>query len=145
MTKITRDYVVISGAYGRDYKSGALAKADFLAGKDFQCESILDGGTYLSIRDFEPGLTVQVRFARMTKFVMVKVPEAADLKQAAEVKMPSNVGVKQYGTQRESDAFVALMSLTQPDAKVTQEFNATYSPKPYLVHYSVNQSKNDNA
>ena len=73
---ITQNYIVVSPAYGRDYPSGKLAKADSLAGKDFKCESILPegGGTYCSINDFSPGLTVEVRFKRLASVVMVKVP-----------------------------------------------------------------------
>jgi hypothetical protein len=55
-------------AYGRDYKSAAAAKADWAAGKDFQCAMT---GRYLSVRDEVPG-EVWVRYARLTKLVRVQ-------------------------------------------------------------------------
>lgn len=55
-------------AYGRDYKSAAAVRADWAAGKDFQCAV---SGRYLSIRDVTPG-EVWVRYARMTKVVRVR-------------------------------------------------------------------------
>lgn len=55
-------------AYGRDYKSAAAVRADWAAGKDFQCAV---SGRYLSIRDATPG-EVWIRYARMTKVVRVR-------------------------------------------------------------------------
>jgi len=55
-------------AYGRDYKSAAAVKADWAAGKDFQCATT---GRYLSVRDQVPG-QVWVRYARLTKLVRVQ-------------------------------------------------------------------------
>lgn len=55
-------------AYGRDYKSAAAVKADWAAGKDFQCALT---GRYLSARDNVPG-EVWVRYARLTKLVRVQ-------------------------------------------------------------------------
>jgi hypothetical protein len=55
-------------AYGRDYKSAAAVKADWAAGKDFQCAMT---GRYLSVRDGVPG-EVWVRYARLTKLVRVQ-------------------------------------------------------------------------
>jgi hypothetical protein len=72
--KITERYVVVSPAYGRDYKSASAAKADFLEGKDFKLESITIHGMYCSVRDFAPGVPVEVRYARLTKAVIVEVP-----------------------------------------------------------------------
>jgi len=75
---ITQDYTTVSGAYGKDYSNAEQAKLAFLSGKDFKMESILHGvdayGTYCSIRDFKPGVTVNVRYARLTKVVPVVVP-----------------------------------------------------------------------
>jgi hypothetical protein len=73
---ITTNWCEISPAYGRDYKSGKNAKADFLAGKDFKMESIipLSNGTYCSIRDFTPGLSVLIRYKHMEQVMSVKVP-----------------------------------------------------------------------
>lgn len=71
---ITQKYTVVSPAYGRDYKKQADAKADFLAGKDFKMESVEFGGGYCSVRDFASGVPVEVRYARLTKAVIVNVP-----------------------------------------------------------------------
>lgn len=54
-------------AYGRDYKSVAAVKADWLAGKDFQCAL---SGRYLSVRDAPPN-QVWIRYAKLTKLVRV--------------------------------------------------------------------------
>lgn len=61
-------------AFGRDYKSAKDAKADFLAGKDWQLASVFAGGRYCSVRDFSAGTTVLLRYARHTKVCAVKVP-----------------------------------------------------------------------
>ena len=71
--KITEDYVVVSPAYGRDYKNKESAKADFLAGKDFQLESISYGGKYCSIRDFAKNVKVEVRYNKLQSAVIVEV------------------------------------------------------------------------
>jgi hypothetical protein len=55
-------------AYGRDYKSAPAVKADWLAGKDFQCAV---SGRYLSVRDALPN-QVWIRYSRMTKLVRVQ-------------------------------------------------------------------------
>lgn len=54
-------------AYGRDYKSAAAVKADWLAGKDFRCSV---SGRYLSVRDALPN-SVWVRYAKLTKLTRV--------------------------------------------------------------------------
>lgn len=73
-TKITENYCTVIPAYGRDYKSQAEVKSDFLAGKDFQMQSITHGSGYCSIRDFESGVTVNVRYAKLAKVLPIKVP-----------------------------------------------------------------------
>ena len=55
----------IKAAYGRRYVSKALAEKDWQDGKDFYM--LADGGSpsrysYCSIRDFEPGDKVELRF-----------------------------------------------------------------------------------
>lgn len=72
--QITQNWTEVSPAYGRDYKSAAQAKTDFLEGKDFKLETIGLGGTYCSVCDFAPGVKVNVRYARLTKVVVVRVP-----------------------------------------------------------------------
>lgn len=58
-------YVIVSPAYGRDYKSKAEAEASFREGKDFKCHNLGVGGTYCSIRDFQKGTEVEIRYNRL--------------------------------------------------------------------------------
>jgi len=75
---ITTDNLTVSGAYGKDYKSAADAKIAFLSGKDFKMESVMHGvdafGTYCSVRDFQAGLTVHIRYASNMRVTAVTVP-----------------------------------------------------------------------
>lgn len=73
---ITQDYITISPAYGRDYKKQADVIADFKAGKDFVMESMNTGyaGSYCSVRDFAPGVKVQIYYAKQQKSVIATVP-----------------------------------------------------------------------
>lgn len=54
-------------AYGRDYKSVSAVKADWAAGKDFQCYLT---GRYLSARD-NLDCQVWVRYSNLRKIVRV--------------------------------------------------------------------------
>jgi hypothetical protein len=54
-------------AYGRDYKSASAVKADWAAGKDFQCYLT---GRYLSARD-NLDHQIWVRYANLRKIVRV--------------------------------------------------------------------------
>lgn len=71
--KIEENDLVISPAYGRDYKSAKDAISDFVVGKDFKMESIGHGGMYCSIRDFEKGVEVLIRYSKLTKVTVCKV------------------------------------------------------------------------
>jgi len=71
--KITENYQTVIPAYGRDYKNKAEVAADFKNGKDFQLQSLRYGRGYCSIRDFAPGVVVNVRYARLTKVLPIKV------------------------------------------------------------------------
>ena len=55
-------------AYGRDYKSGKAAKADWKAGKDFVIADISNpwDGKPISIRDAKQGEKFMIRFNRLT-------------------------------------------------------------------------------
>lgn len=69
---ITQNYTTITPAYGRDYKSAKAAKEDFLINrKDFILQP---QEQYCSISDFAPGVTVNIRYKRMTQVAVVKVP-----------------------------------------------------------------------
>lgn len=64
----------ISGAYGRDYKSGKAAKADFEANKDFKIEDFgPDMGRMINKEQFPKGATVNIRFNSMRGVTVVKV------------------------------------------------------------------------
>ena len=66
--------MTLTPSYGRDYKSARAIKADFEAGKDFTIASF---GPYMgrqcSIRDIDKGQTVTLRYAKLTKCVVVTV------------------------------------------------------------------------
>jgi hypothetical protein len=65
--------MVISGAYGRDYKSKVAVEADFLADKDFVVRS--EGRGYTNRADLlKLGvLEVNVRYAQDRKICVVRV------------------------------------------------------------------------
>jgi len=64
--------LVVSGAYGRDYKSVAAVKADWNANKDFAVRSLGSGG-YINKADADAAnVTVNVRYARDTKVTVIK-------------------------------------------------------------------------
>jgi hypothetical protein len=64
----------ITPAYGRDYKSKKAAIEDFEAGKDFVYNKMGEQG-YCSIRDFEPGSTIMIRYKKLTMVTPYKVKE----------------------------------------------------------------------
>ena len=68
--------MIVAPAYGRDYKSAKTAKQAFLSGADFIVKDITSRwcGRYCSYRDF-PGEVIEVRYDRLTKLVMVRVPQ----------------------------------------------------------------------
>jgi hypothetical protein len=72
--KIATNWQVVTPSYGRDYKSAKDAKADFLAGKDFSLNSMQYGFAYCSIRDFESGVKVNIRYKNTTQVTTVTVP-----------------------------------------------------------------------
>ena len=72
MNKIKENWITISPAYGRDYKSAKAARSDFDAGKDFKMESIAHGSGYCSKADFEKGLNVQIRYDNLKKVTIAK-------------------------------------------------------------------------
>lgn len=54
----------LTPAYGRDYKSKSEACEAFKSGKDFK---LARTGQFCSIRDFEPGCTVIIRYGQLRK------------------------------------------------------------------------------
>jgi hypothetical protein len=63
-------YQVVSGAYGRDYKSRAAALADWNAGKDFKCHP---QGCYTSVRDWNPGDQIEIRYNKLMSVFILSV------------------------------------------------------------------------
>jgi len=72
--KISQDYCVISGAYGKDYKKGQDAIDAFMAGKDFEMHTPGMGGTFCSVRDFEKGTTVSIRYKSLRSVINHTIP-----------------------------------------------------------------------
>jgi hypothetical protein len=62
-------------AYGRDYPNMKAAKTDFLLGKDFELSDVSRGFGYCSIRDFEPGAKVCIRYDKNRKQTFATVPD----------------------------------------------------------------------
>jgi hypothetical protein len=69
---ITQNYQSLTPAYGRDYKSKAAVEADFRAGKDFMLNSY-GGSGLVSVRDFAPGVRVNIRYKQQRSVAVVTV------------------------------------------------------------------------
>lgn len=82
---ITENYVELTPAYGRDYKSAADAIVAFFGGKDWKLASVGYRGTYCSVRDFAPGVTVNLRYRCNTRVAVVAIP-ATDVSQTQTKK-----------------------------------------------------------
>lgn len=70
-TKINKPYMELQPAYGRDYKSQKEAIEGFKSGQDFNGD-ITIGFALCSIRDFETGVPVCIRYKRNTKVAVTK-------------------------------------------------------------------------
>lgn len=71
-------YLTIVPAYGRDYTSQKAVREDWNANKDFIIQDISspDNGRYINKSDaeqFSPGITVNIRYKKMTQVMPVKV------------------------------------------------------------------------
>ena len=66
--------ITLTPAYGRDFKNGRDAEADFRAGKDWVVYDVMHpyAGKYCSIRDLA-GETVKLRFKRHASFKVIKL------------------------------------------------------------------------
>ena len=64
-------------AYGRDYRSAKAAKECFLSGNDWIIADITDpyDGKPCSVRDFEPGTGITLRYKKLASLTVVKVPK----------------------------------------------------------------------
>lgn len=64
--------MVLTPAYGRDYKSGKAAIADLESQKDF---CLCDGprSTYINLQQMQVGDVLEIRFKRLTELVVYTV------------------------------------------------------------------------
>jgi len=69
---ITENYVQLMPAYGRDYKTKAEVEKAFREGKDFEGGYQI-GFKLCSVRDFAPGIKVELRYAKLSKAHIVTV------------------------------------------------------------------------
>lgn len=76
--KITTPYCELSPAYGRDYKTQTEAKTAFNEGKDWAGDFNL-GFKTCSIRDFEDGTPVLLRYNKLKSVVSLKVGQKEKL------------------------------------------------------------------
>ena len=66
--------IVLSPAYGRDYKSAKEVKAALFSGKDFRIESIgPNAGRYCSLRDFPVGQVLNIRYRSLRQVLVITV------------------------------------------------------------------------
>jgi hypothetical protein len=72
--QILDNYQVVSPLAGRDYRSKKECEAAFLGGWDF---TIQPDGVPCSIRDFAPGVKVNIRYKAMTMVHTVIVPDGS--------------------------------------------------------------------
>jgi hypothetical protein len=63
-------YQIVSGAYGRDYKSASAAVKDWLAGKDFRC---YPQGCYTSVRDWHLDDQIELRYNKLADLTIITV------------------------------------------------------------------------
>lgn len=72
MELMSQNYATLTPAYGRDYKSGKEAEAAFRAGNDFVLAS-LGRSLPINIEQIKPGITVNLRYKKLTAVKPVKV------------------------------------------------------------------------
>ena len=66
--------ITLTPAYGRDFKNGKEAEANFRAGKDWVVADVMHryAGSYCSIKDLA-GETVKLRFKKNANFKVIKL------------------------------------------------------------------------
>ena len=64
----------LTPAYGREPKDKQEIRQDFLDGKDFILHLYNHPETYCSLRDFEPGASITLRYSNYHLAVVVQVP-----------------------------------------------------------------------
>jgi hypothetical protein len=67
--------MTVTPAYGRDYTSAKKAEKDFKDGKDFIIRDIMSrwDGKACSVRDFDQGTKINIRYNKNTKVTVVTV------------------------------------------------------------------------
>jgi hypothetical protein len=68
-------YVSAVPAYGRDYKSQKEVKAAWEEGKDFRIQAMMMpeyDGQYVNKDNCPPGLTLNIRYKRLTQVCVIK-------------------------------------------------------------------------
>ncbi len=68
--------IILTPAYGKDYKSLRAAQEDFDKGVDFYLVSVTNGfAGYCSIRDFDPSVqkTIQLRYKNKREVGFLKI------------------------------------------------------------------------
>lgn len=73
---MSENWITLTPAYGRDYKTGAEVLKHWSEGKDFRIADISSrwNGSYCSVRDFSNGEVdvVKIRFLKLTEFALLK-------------------------------------------------------------------------
>lgn len=71
-------YLTVVPAYGRDYKSAKAVREDYAAGKDFRINDMSSpyDGAYVNSGDHPAGVTLSVRYAKLTKVVNIPAPRS---------------------------------------------------------------------
>lgn len=72
MELMSQNYATLTPAYGRDYKSKAEAEKDFNDGKDFMLNTP-GQRCLINKAQIQPGITVNLRYAKLQKIAPVKV------------------------------------------------------------------------
>ena len=68
-------FITVVPAYGRDFKTQKEVKAAFEAGKDFMIVDVFhaQNGSYENKGDAPKGATLNVRYAKQTKVLPIKI------------------------------------------------------------------------
>jgi len=68
-------YLTCVPSYGRDYKSQKEVKEAWEAGKDFTINdmSSTDDGRQINKQDASPGMTLNIRYKKLTQICVIKV------------------------------------------------------------------------
>lgn len=68
-------FLTLVPSYGRDYKSGKEVQADWDANKDFTINDMSspDDGRQINKQDATPGMTLNIRYKRLTQVKVIKV------------------------------------------------------------------------